>query len=142
MKRPVRKLNLEDPIVWWHHRSGWKHVVDVMIQRLHNPAGILCHTYADWLFAAEICLDRPWVGFLHGAVTAPQELTAQYQRTWSLQDFLADGRWERVARHCLGLFTLSSYTRSYLEERVNCPVDNLLYPIAPLTEWFTPEKFD
>ena len=138
----MRKLDLRDPIVWWHHRSGWKYVVEVMAQRLHDPNGILCHTYADWLLAAEISLERPWVGFLHGTVTAPPELSIQYQRVWSLEEFLADDRWARVARNCRVLFTLSSHTRRYLESRVHCPVDNLLHPTDLGASVFTPERFE
>lgn len=116
--------------------------MESMVEHLHRPNGVLCHTYADWLFASESVLERPWVGFLHGTVTAPPELSIHYGRAWSLQEFVASERWASVARECRGLFTLSGHTRRFLERNVACPVDHLVYPTELDVPLFTPEQFE
>ena len=124
----VRKLNFEDPVVWWHHRGGWKSIVSALVERVHDTRGVFCHTYADALFPNEIYLRRPWVGFLHGSVTTAAGMESQYRHSWSLESFFSGDSWQDVLHGCLGLFTFSRYTRRFVEERVRCPVNNLTYP--------------
>lgn len=137
----ARKLNFEDPIVWWHHRGGWRSIVQALAERLHDPRGVLCHTYADSLLAWKSRLPSPWVGFLHGPVRTIEGMESQYKHPWSLEAFFSDESCHDVLSECLGLFTFSSHTRRYVEARAKCPVYNLTYPAVFVDRPFSVDRF-
>jgi glycosyltransferase involved in cell wall biosynthesis len=51
--------------------------------------------------------------------------------------FFNESHWKRTGERCVGLFTLSEYTKKYIEQFVNIPVKSLIHPT-----YFSPKVFD
>src|SRR2546425_7392080 len=66
----ARKLRVEDPIFWKHHRGGWKYVVGLISEAFHTPQGVkFVSAIENKLFPQgkdyRGTIEEPWVGFLH-----------------------------------------------------------------------------
>jgi hypothetical protein len=110
------RLRIEDPVIWEHHRGGWKLTVSWIYHYLHAAGGTLFIPVVDELIASGYVLREPWCGFIHGVPKSAYEFP-DLERLMDLDAFKAN------IGFCRGLWTLSDYLRNYLVGRgVPCPV--------------------
>lgn len=117
-----RKLKVVAPMVWAHHRNGWKHVVSVIRDRLHCDDGTrFVSAVEDVVVAAEV-IREPWVGFFH-QVPEHNLPFPDLQRLFRIDTWQANARW------CRGIWVLSRMMKDYLDGlRLPYPVSVVHYP--------------
>ncbi len=134
--KSVRKLRLQDPTIWAHHRGGWTDAISLIQEHLHTPDGTRFVSAVEELISADIVLEEPWVGFVHQVPRTNIEWYVDLDR------MLSHPAWRRSMPYCRGLFTLSSYVRDFLiTHDVPMPVAMVFYPVFPVEEKFSFDKF-
>lgn len=118
-----RKLRLERPVSWPHHRSGWADVVETLEQELYCADGTRVLTSVEEALVSGEVISEPWVGFVH-------EVPHHTRDFPDLERLLMLDSWRENIDHCLGLWTLSRYQQRFLVGRVPCPVAFVWYPTA------------
>lgn len=118
-----RKLRLERPISWSHHRSGWSDVVETLVHQLSCADGIRTLTSVEEAMVSGEVISEPWVGFVH-------EVPRHTRSFPDLQRLLQLDSWKENIPNCLGLWTLSRYQQRFLAPHVPCPVAFVRYPTA------------
>ncbi|ETW23523.1 glycosyltransferase [Mycobacterium gastri] len=118
------RLNIMRPISWPHHNGGWRWVVELLTEQLHDPNGIRCVTAVEEEFYFHGPIQEPWVGFVH-QVPKHDERPAQMTA------------WRASLPHCRGLWVLSEYVRSALHNLgITVPIGLVRYPApTPTTYW-------
>ncbi len=119
----IRKIRVDDPPDWEHHRGGWHSAVAALANRLHTPDGTRCLTAVEDVIASGQVLSEPWIGVIH---QAPRTNALQFPDLYRL---LHDPVWEASKPHCYGLYVLCQYLKEYLETwNVGVPVCVIPYP--------------
>lgn len=118
-----RKLRVERPVSWPHHRSGWADVVETLEAELHCPDGVRVLTSVEEVMVSGEVISEPWVGFVH-------EVPHHTRDFPDLERLLKLDSWSANIGRCLGLWTLSRYQKRFLASHVPCPVAFVWYPTA------------
>lgn len=119
-----KKLRIDEPFSWESHRGGWKHVVNMLRSKAHNPNGILFISSIEDEIMIGKSINEPWVGFVH------QVPKHHYKRYLDLERLLRNPDWLRSRPFCRGIFTLSHYIKDYLDaQQLNITVNYVPYAI-------------
>lgn len=81
-------------------------------------------------------IHEPWVGFVHSVPQTPEEYNCFFGRKVSLTE-LFDLHWGRTGKLCRGLYTLCEYTKQFVQQHSNVPVNVVHHPT-----YFTSQVFD
>jgi hypothetical protein len=118
------RLNIARPISWPHHNGGWRWIVELLTERLHDPAGTRCVTAVEEEMLFHGPIEEPWVGFVHQIAidTEHPALMAAFRTS---------------VPHCRGLWVLSDYVRCALRDLgVTVPIGVVRYATpTPMTDW-------
>jgi len=131
------KINLSEQLrhFYGRHRSGWIYAVGCL-KPLHNPKGVYFDAFIERTFAWSAGGPKPhthpWVGFIH----VPPNVPDWFQSQQANQNIFKTKAWLKSVPLCKGLFTLSMYHRTYLESKLDVPVNNLFFPTeTPELKW-------
>jgi hypothetical protein len=131
------KINLSEQLAHFYgqHRSGWIYAVECL-KPLHNPKGTFFDAFIErtfsWSADGPKPHTKPWVGFIH----VPPNVPDWFQSQQANQNIFKTMAWKRSTPLCKGLFTLSGYHRKYLENKLDVPVNNLIFPTEiPELKW-------
>ena len=118
------------------HRSGWDQVIQTLA-KLHRPKGIVLDPFIErsfvWGDCAPLQYQEPWIGFIHIPPLIPDWFDGTTQ---SNEVILKRADLQRNFSLCKGLFTLSDYHKTHLEQLTSIPVNTLYYPtIFPKQKW-------
>lgn len=118
------RLNIARPISWPHHNGGWRWIVELLTEHLHDPEGTRCVTAVEEEMLFHGPIHEPWVGFTH-------QITPDSEYPGLMTAFRAS------LPHCRGLWVLSDYVRRALRELgVTVPIGLVRYATpAPRTHW-------
>jgi hypothetical protein len=130
-----RKLRVEDPIVWDHHRGGWKQVVKAIVDNFHCAGGVRFLSAVEQAMATGEVIGEPWVGVVH-------EVPSHGTHYPDLEAMLEMDAWKANARQCLGLWTLSTYVKNFLQPRLRIPVNIVYYPTDIPEQYFSFRCFE
>jgi hypothetical protein len=146
-RRASAKINLE---AYWqpsHHRSGWRYALD-SLRSLHSPRGVLFDGFIEkkFVWGADpgerhngwTPYTRPWVGVLHNPPGIPDWFNLNGQSPF---DILRTPQWQQSMASCCGIFTLSNYLKTWLEQRVPVPVCSLFHPTEVPEQQFSMEGY-
>ncbi len=128
-----RRLRIENPHSWDHHRGGWRDVVQSLSERLHAPSGVRFLSSVDDQMAHYGPVEEPWVGFVH---QVPRQKLAfpDLERLVQLAD------WRTSLPYCCGLWVLTNYQRVALRDLgITVPISVVRYSIAESTFKFSPD---
>lgn len=124
-----RKLRLDNPIAWPHHRSGWADVVGLLQDQLHCSDGTkILTSFEESMVSGEV-IDEPWVGFAH-------EVPHHGRSFPDLARILLTDTWKYSKENCRGIWVLTTYQKNFLECQIECPVAVVRYPTAAATGVF------
>lgn len=138
---------IKNNIRWNSHRSGWGYVMDLLKPFHSDSAGLILDGFIDasFGFMATDFQDREiipymtkWVGFWHHPVNISP---------WVKKDNIAPEaiicktNFQKSLPYCLGIFTFSKHLSSYLEERLDVPVNRLYHPTVFPEKTFDFDKF-
>jgi len=142
---PEGRLDLNTQITFPSHRAGWQSALEAL-SPLHNPDGMFFDGFLEDRFAwraeyaardGEIPYRWPWVGVFHN----PPEMPEWFEYHASPQVILDSWYMRKSMETCRGLFVFSDTLRTWLQQRVDVPVDRLVHPTEiPERKW-TPERF-
>jgi hypothetical protein len=124
MARP--KLRSVQGPLWPEHREGWTYVENIIADQLCCEDGVAFVSSIEERLYNEGAITEPWVGVVH---QVPYHNLPTYP---DLHRLLQREDWKISLRHCLGLWTLCNYTRSFIEQsQVDVPIGVLPY-VTPL----------
>ncbi len=149
----TRKINIEDALGivakiagFKTHRFGWRFALS-SLKPLHVEGGVALDGGIENTFfwdrlrnngdESGTGWDKPWIGFVHYPPNYPDWCKPEETLTHAL---LTDA-WRKSLEHCRGLFCLSEYSRTWLADRVDVPVDALLHPTGTPDTTFSFESF-
>lgn len=128
------KLDLSNPTVFAHHRSGWKYCIS-RLSPLHSRAGILFDGFVEYTFGNRIAeyyqgkmqnvpYNKPWVGVMHNPPNAPD-----WFDTLNSCDAIIDrGVFKTSLHFCKCMITLSKRLKQHLETKIKIPIIDVTYP--------------
>ena len=127
------RLNIVRPISWPEHNAGWRWVVELLTEHLHDPNGTRCVTAVEdelYLYGA---IEEPWVGFVH-------QVPKQSLRFPDLERLVQLTAWHASLPYCRGLWVVSEYLRCALRNLgVTVPIGLVRYATPTPTTYWTPE---
>jgi hypothetical protein len=130
-----KKLRVEKPVYWDHHRGGWRLVVDLIREQLHIDDGILFISAVDEFIVSREVVREPWVGFIHGVPNSNYKFP-------DLERLLQMDTWKANIRHCLGIWVLSDYIKEFLDKKnLPCPINRIYYPVEIPEQLFSFQDF-
>lgn len=136
----ARKLRVDEPIFWKHHRGGWGYVVGLISQAFHTPQGVrFVSAIEDELFPKgknyKGPIEEPWVGFAH-------QVPVHTLNFPDLDRLLKLDSWKASLKTCLGVWTLTEYQKRYLEaHNGSIKIERLYYPAEETEFRFSFERF-
>lgn len=105
------------------------------LSAIQDPNGPILYTSGEeQLIAQNKIPDRPWATVIHTVPHQPAQMC--------IDSFLASPQWQSHKTTCVGLFTLSSYTASYVGGKVDCPVSMFRHPMLPTLVRWSPQRYD
>lgn len=123
-----------------YHRHGWKAATEIL-EKFHDPKSeITLFDWADREFKHKNIITKPWVGFLHNAMTYPKN-EKYVNKILCLRDLVKQDYFLKSCESCKGIFTLSKITASFLERNIDVPITNLYHPIKDVNLKFDFSKF-
>lgn len=141
------KLNLNNQLVFYTHRSGWSLAID-SIKPLHNDLGILFDGFLertfDWnkyqnIKSEKIPIKTPWVGVIHNPMFSLFEKKDLFSTTKLLKSII----FRKSLETCKGLYVLSKDLKTKLGSLINeVPIEFLYLPTADSTIKFDWELFE
>lgn len=130
-----RKLRIDKPVYWDHHRGGWKYVVKEITSQLHTDDGLLLVTAVEDELHLNGPIREPWVGFIH-------QVPIHRMNFPDLERLISSQAWKTSLKKCLGLFVMTDYQNDFLRANgVNVPICKLNYPLAPFELHFNYDQF-
>ena len=123
-----KKINIENPVCWDFHRSGWKFVVKNLIKNFHNPNGVYLSTHFESHVAKNIPIKKNWIGFLHNTPHHPECMCHYKEYNNSLEKISKSKVWLESKQKCKGLFVLSKYCKEWIEQNMFENVEKLAHP--------------
>ena len=132
----IKKLKIEHPLIWDHHRSGWKYVIQLLSQYLTCDNGVLFISSIDDVIFEEQVINEPWVGFFH------QVPRTDYKYFPDLERAIKSQTWKKSLPYCQGIFVLSDYLKKYLlSQEISVPIEKIYYPMGEQGEPFSWSHF-
>jgi hypothetical protein len=132
-----RKIRIERPTAWPHHRGGWGPCVQRLQAELCTRGGTLC-------FDSEERLVTAW----HAPIAKPFLLISHFvphghprHPGWNLADFCRHPRWLACRDQCRGVITLSHYACDQARRLLGVPSDSVLHAAEPGPVLFTMDRF-
>lgn len=139
------KLNLNDQLVFFAHRSGWSSVINSLLKH-HNEDGIKFEGFLErpfvwnkkWLLDNKMLpFNKPWIGVLHNPWTFPTE----NNESVTTEDTVKSQLFQESLSTCKGLYVLSKDLMTHVKREVNVPVNFLYHPTEFVKKTFSIEKF-
>lgn len=137
----AKKINVESPVCWDFHRSGWKYAVRGLHSLFHDQKGVYVSTHFETSVATETPIRIPWIGFLHNTPFHPKEMEYYGKFNKSLSDIVISDVWRASRPHCKGLFVLSEYARNWVSDNMFDKVCSLHHPTEFVNNLFDLESF-
>ncbi len=165
---PPGTINLRGQKTFPFQRSGWDYALGALTP-LHHDAGIHFDGFIEREFAwkhkfnvrpAHVLLKmklestfdilatseergivpyrQPWIGVVHN----PPNMPTWFHFDESPQAIFAKDIWKRSLETCVGLFTFSEHTASWLREQTGKPVSSLIHPTEAPPIGFDFERFE
>lgn len=140
------KLDINDQLVFFSHRSGWSFVVNALL-KYNNSKGVRFEGFLEspFIWNRKRLIDEgklpfkcSWVGFLHNPWTFPVE---NHEHVTS-EDLVKSMIFKKSLETCKGLYVLSKNLADNLSKEVNVPVQFLYHPTEFVNETFSVEKFE
>lgn len=132
-------------VVWDHHRSGWKYVWhELKKSPLHcDGAKVTCYGYGDGLFYNKKIIEHPWAAFLHNTPYSPRQYEEKYRNSYDLDKLLNLSLFKKSQSQCIGIYTLSEYTREFVQQRLGKDflVESLCHPLELCETQFSYDEF-
>jgi glycosyltransferase involved in cell wall biosynthesis len=130
-----RKLRVERPVYWDHHRGGWRYVVDLVTEHLHSSDGVRFVSAVEDTLREGECITEPWVGFVH-------QVPRQNLEFPDLERLLELPTWKASAPHCRGLWVLSTHLARFLRASgVEIPINHVYYPVEFPAQGFSFQRW-
>lgn len=140
------KLNLNNQLVFFSHRSGWSFVIDALT-KYHNKEGIQFEGFLEkpFIWARKQLIEegmlpfkQPWVGVLHN----PWEFPIDNNEHVTSEDLVKSTIFQKSLGSCKGLYCLSKELMKKVKKEVDVPVNFLYHPTEfPKTKNFSMEEF-
>jgi GR25 family glycosyltransferase involved in LPS biosynthesis len=145
---PNGKINMDDQVVYYNHRSGWAYAADHLMQNFHHAEGVKFYGFVEQPFLWEhfnlkekkhVPITNPWCGFIH----IPWDFPDVGEQLAPLKDIVQWDTWKESMAMCKGLWTLSQDLANRLRPHVppHVPISTLYHPTEIPTEKFSMEKF-
>ncbi len=137
-----KKIDISEQLngFYGQHRSGWPYVLG-LLARLHKSGGLVLDSFIErtfcWHPRGPRAHRQPWIGFIH----VPPRVPDWFLSEQSNERIFASDYWQQSLPHLRGLFTLSAYHRQDLENRLDIPVENLIFPTETPDLTWTMERF-
>ena len=126
------KINLNDNLVFYSHRSGWGYVIDALTKH-HNKDGVKVEGFLEqpfiwnrkWLIEnGTLPFKEPWVGFLHNPWTFPIDNNEHV----TSEDLVRSTIFQKSLETCKGLYVLSKDLMKSVKKEVGVPINFLYHP--------------
>lgn len=137
----AKKINVENPICWDYHRSGWKYAVRGLHAAFHNPDGVYVSTHFETSVALGTPIEIPWIGFLHNTPSHPSEMEIYGDFNKSLSDIAVSDVWKSSKTNCRGLFVFSQYAKEWVSKNMFENVCALHHPTEFVDVLFDLDSF-
>jgi len=128
------------------HRSGWLFALN-SLKKLHTDKGIILDGTIENTFSwnqlrnddTKIMngYNQSWVGFVHYPPSFPEWCNPKE----TLPYVLKTDMWKKSMNYCKGLFSLSNYSKEWLEEYVDVPIVSLFHPTETPAVNFSMKSF-
>jgi len=133
-----RKIRVDNPTHWRHHRSGWGPCIRRLREDLGTPDGVLCigaEDHVRWPPGGRP-IDEPFILISHFVpIGHPRH------RGWNLTDFARNPAWLRCRDRCLGVIALSSYACEHARRLLGVPCDYVFHATEHACVPFSMERF-
>ncbi len=114
---------------WHHHRYSWDKILYRLEESLGDVNGTLLIGAVEQYFNAGQRIDCEWIGFIHWCPDIPKYVDILYgQGPYDLSDFLLNQDFLSCMKTCKGIFVFSEHLKHWLQERLDVPVESVLYP--------------
>lgn len=136
----MKTINISNPTYFSAHRSGWGYVMNGLM-KFHSYDSILLDDFIDITFGYNfdsnlrkrvIPYKKPWIGFLHHPPKICPWYEEGYRASIDIHNFLNTDVFLSSLDYCRGLFVLSTYLKTYLENNFpqfkNIPIFVLKHP--------------
>lgn len=128
------KINLNDQIVFYTHRSGWSKVIETLKSE-HNDKGTKFEGFLERNFSWDkfknikseiIPFKSPWVGVIHNPYTSP----FNRRDIFSTEKLVKSNIFQKSLECCKGLFVLSTDLKNKIRPLINesIPIEMLHHP--------------
>jgi hypothetical protein len=131
-----RRLNIDNPVVWDFHRSGWKFAIDGLVENFHRPNGVKLISHFETNVATDSPILCPWIGFLHNTPEHPECMSSYGKFDLSLSKISKSEIWKQSKDYCKGLFTLSNYCKKWVENNMFSKVCFIFHPTEDCKQKF------
>ena len=108
----MKKIHLHDSTPSWEcHRSGWNACIAQMQEHLHDESTLTALVpHVEAIFAENINIVEPWIGFVHNTPNHPESMWEMYDRFGvDMNTFFESEDWKKCEPRCKGLFVMSNY---------------------------------
>jgi hypothetical protein len=127
------RLKIERAISWPWHNGGWRWIVELLTEQLHDQHGTLCITAVEDELYLHGPIQEPWVGFIH-------QVPKQDLPFPDLERLVDMTSWRASLPYCRGVWVLSEYLRDALRELgVTVPIGLVPYATPTPRTYWTPE---
>lgn len=139
------KLSLSRHLTFPFHRSGWAYALDAL-KPLLKPGGVVLDPFIEATFcwdlekneqSGELPYRSDWVAIIHNPPGIP--LWHEYES--APQSIFNLPAWRNSMPKCRGIYVFSETMRSWVRQRLNVPVQAVVHPTEPVSQFFTMEKF-
>ena len=140
----MKKIYLHDSTPSWEcHRSGWNACIAQMQEHLHDESTLTALVpHVEAIFAENINIVEPWIGFVHNTPNHPESMWEMYDRFGvDMNTFFESEDWKKCEPRCKGLFVMSNYAEKHIKTMTRVPVETVYHPTEFPEIVFSPEKF-
>ncbi len=126
------KLNLNNNVVFFSHRSGWSFVMNALL-KYHNKDGIRFEGFLEkpFIWGRKSLIEEgilpfkcSWIGVLHNPWNFPTENNEHV----TSEDLVKSTIFQKSLNTCKGLYVLSKDLMKHVKENVDVPVNFLYHP--------------
>lgn len=116
-----KKINIINLNSWHHHNDGWNYILN-KLKFISKNNGISFYTNGifNQIRDGKI-IKEPWIGICHFALEEIKKI--------NFKD------WKESLSNCKGIFVHAEVIKKQIEDKVPCPVVNIIHPAK------TPKKF-
>lgn len=137
-----RKIKIDYFSGWGHHRFGWDKILDLLQERLGSEDGTPVIGAVEQYFNSGMMMNDNWVGFIHWCPDIPEYVDSLYgQGPYDLKEALQNRNFRDALHKCQGLFVFSDYLRQWLNNRLDVPIETVLYPVGDVGRYFSFDSY-